>query len=871
MKRILPRTYTQVDYIESSGTQYIDTGEKATENTTFDITFYESENTKAKIFGSRISANNGAMALYCNSGDDFTINYGTQVVTYADDNRFINNVVNLKTEIADNKYKFYLNNNLLNEFTKYTGNFLNENMYLSSYNNNGTAATTSGTIRTYKCKIYKNSVLVRNFIPCYRNSDNEVGMYDLVNDVFYTNDGTGEFTYGAVMPVKDEDFLDEDKQALRNNTAAIKCKLIVEADGDLPEIVLTEDNSVKDWTYTDERLVPGKGFIGHFVGRTLDGNLQNITDDFDINGREIKFILGIYRMNDNVTSWYDFGNFIVTTPEDNEVNDNTKFETMDYTKLFNKAFDGNFTDSEFTTSYNDLMGVNLSEEERETFVVTPVTAGWVARYACKQVGIELATPNFYNYDFEIDRNPFQAGETCRDVMKAVGQLALSWVRIGWDNRCYIDFEKKETSTVDEYDILDNNQYFSLECIEEFAPVNAVAFGMKNIDGETAIYVQDETDGNNCIYLYDNPFLYSFALRQQAANTGGVLFGLTYKQLKTETIGHPWMTGSELINIKDMENNNNYTYSFNKIIKYSGHIRSNISSIDETDVEKTLAYTSSTVQSTRQASIEVNKQEGKITELAGRVDVISDDMGNYYTKGEIDELITDELGLTNRYITSGGANKFRNTGLWYKEDSGTGYEYWSGNVNVATDSNSASGTVMMLQNSTLTQSLTNVPNGSYTISFKFEKLNPTATLDVLINSTNYNEKLSSGNTFEQTIEVATNSIELSFICDTANGWKIWEVMCNVGEAPLIWMQHADEVRTDTVNISKGITITSTTTDAVFKANADGIRVENRSKNTTTNFLEDGMETENATIKKQAKISGALHTIVGSQTWISGILD
>ena len=157
---------------------------------------------------------------------------------------------------------------------------------------------------------------------------------------------------------------DADKIALRNNTAAISCKLIVKAKGSLPEIILTENNSVKDWEYTDERLVPKKGFIGQFVGRTLDGELQNISDDFDINGREIELWFGVVHLGtqneylsdednvilsteeyqklsavdngSNTTNWYDFGTFIVTEPENNEVNDNTKFECMDYTKLFIK-------------------------------------------------------------------------------------------------------------------------------------------------------------------------------------------------------------------------------------------------------------------------------------------------------------------------------------------------------------------------------------------------------------------------------------------------------------------------------------------------------------------------------------------------------
>ena len=51
----------------------------------------------------------------------------------------------------------------------------------------------------FKCwniKMYDNGELIRNLIPCYSKSDKVVGMYDIVNDVFYTNAGTGAFIVG---------------------------------------------------------------------------------------------------------------------------------------------------------------------------------------------------------------------------------------------------------------------------------------------------------------------------------------------------------------------------------------------------------------------------------------------------------------------------------------------------------------------------------------------------------------------------------------------------------------------------------------------------------------------------------------------------
>ena len=59
---------------------------------------------------------------------------------------------------------------------------------------NGVWSGIQNGARLYYCKIYDRTALWpsteylrRDFVPCYRKSDNEPGLYDLVNDVFYTN------------------------------------------------------------------------------------------------------------------------------------------------------------------------------------------------------------------------------------------------------------------------------------------------------------------------------------------------------------------------------------------------------------------------------------------------------------------------------------------------------------------------------------------------------------------------------------------------------------------------------------------------------------------------------------------------------------
>ena len=54
----------------------------------------------------------------------------------------------------------------------------------------------SRTIDWYSFKIWKGDTLLRDFVPCYRKSDNVLGMYDIVEGEFYTNSGTGQFLAG---------------------------------------------------------------------------------------------------------------------------------------------------------------------------------------------------------------------------------------------------------------------------------------------------------------------------------------------------------------------------------------------------------------------------------------------------------------------------------------------------------------------------------------------------------------------------------------------------------------------------------------------------------------------------------------------------
>lgn len=715
--------------------------------------------------------------------------------------------------------------------------------------------------------------------------------------------------------------LNEDKLALEQSAAAIRCKLIVKATGTLPEIVLTdgflpdenEYGAIKDWTYTDERYVPQQGFIGQFVARTLEGNLQDISADFNMENREVELWIGIVKigsrftyittsdgvrlltesgeyiilsdLGEDETNWYSLGNFIVTNPEDDEVKDNTKFEAMDYTKLFNKKFDSKFTNERFTQSYDDIVYV----DETTGKPIGSVTALWLVQYTCAQVGVEFGQESFTNSDFIIDRNPFQAGETCREVIKCIAQLALSWARIDWDNKCYIDFGENTTMlTDDETNIIDNDQYYTLETKKEpYGPINAIYVGIENVDGTTLQIAQDETsiatNGEHPIYIYNNPLLYTPELREilKTNGSGYKLIGLSYNQLTTETVGHPWFKGNELITIVDMENNSRPTFPFNRTMKYSGHIKTTLDSMGETEVESTLTYESDVIKSAKNALLLVDKANGRIELVTENISTVEGNLkDNYYTKTDTNKAILDATtGWTNTYTSMGGNNKVRNSGLYFKD--GDGFEYWEGTCEKVTHNMAASQTALNLQPGKFAQTIMGLPRGTYTVSFEYEILNTLGITKALITSSNVEKEFnlktyvsSKGDNalkmFDETFVVNENGIlTIALETDVPDACLVYDLMCNVGLTALVWTQHPNEITTDTVNISKGITITSSADkDVTFKANYDGVRIEDNSGNGVTEFTNTGMSTNEGTIRGKASITDVRFIKVDKQTWLTG---
>ena len=383
-----------------------------------------------------------------------------------------------------------------------------------------------------------------------------------------------------------------DKQALINGTATIPFKINIIQNGSI--IKTLDEYSIVDIDYEDFRYVNTESLvIGQFVARRVVGNLDQIYSEFEIEDTELELQMGI--TNGNSTTYYSLGNFLVTKPSNDDVKDKTSFEAMDYTKKFNIPFDG-------------------------TQLEYPCTALELATECCRQAGVELATDDFTNYDFEIPNNQYVENETCRKVMQDIGKLAYSWVRIDCDNKCYIDFDYG--TTVDTYNTITTHNYYDLSLQKKvFGPVNRVVIGMRDVEGENVVIEDAESIaeyGVTEIQLYDNNITYTPELRQAAISGATRLFGLTYTPLEINTTGHPWLIGNEKIEIIDGEGNSLYTYPWDRTIVYNGHIKTKLTSKADTKTETEYRNYGEYETELRKTRIIVNKQEQEIQAIASRV-------------------------------------------------------------------------------------------------------------------------------------------------------------------------------------------------------------------------------------------------------------
>ena len=202
-KPIVIDGYTTLEYIESSGTQHIDTGITPAQGFGFyvdctPLTNVGTTSASVKVLGSSLQ-NEGMwggvmLGTYpTNAGGQFTYFKDGKEQIY--DPGFAS-YTRVQIEAKNGIYTSSTGKNYAIPYV--TNGFICGSLYLFNVHDDK-GVTTVGT-RIYSCRLYDGSIVTRDFVPVKRNSDGVLGMYDIVTDVFYTNAGTGEFIAGREFP-----------------------------------------------------------------------------------------------------------------------------------------------------------------------------------------------------------------------------------------------------------------------------------------------------------------------------------------------------------------------------------------------------------------------------------------------------------------------------------------------------------------------------------------------------------------------------------------------------------------------------------------------------------------------------------------------
>lgn len=192
-KTYLPAAYQQVEYIEGTGTQYINTGvSQNNTNTALEMSVALTSNTYSDV---------AYVAGHYTSGKRFYIQLLNKKIYLGLGSGYWQNSADADTSKHTYKIDMYHLHVYMDGVSKSSssGSFSrtanNANIWLFR----GSVGSGSNPIvkgKIYNAKIWVSDSLQHDYYPCYRKSDDVAGLYDIITDTFLTNAGSGTFGVG---------------------------------------------------------------------------------------------------------------------------------------------------------------------------------------------------------------------------------------------------------------------------------------------------------------------------------------------------------------------------------------------------------------------------------------------------------------------------------------------------------------------------------------------------------------------------------------------------------------------------------------------------------------------------------------------------
>lgn len=180
--------YTPLSYLMGDAKSYIDLGFKPNQNTKIiaQVTSWKEFGTGV-VYGSQTTNTSNAFYFYTTT-DSHVVGFGTQKNTSSYDSYG-------SFQIQQDKTSTRIAGSTVASNTSVAAFESPSNLLLFAMGNANGVPSSYSKCRIHSMKCYDNRTLIRDLVPMLRIEDGVPGMYDKVNKVFYTNQGTGYFLY----------------------------------------------------------------------------------------------------------------------------------------------------------------------------------------------------------------------------------------------------------------------------------------------------------------------------------------------------------------------------------------------------------------------------------------------------------------------------------------------------------------------------------------------------------------------------------------------------------------------------------------------------------------------------------------------------
>ncbi len=612
----------------------------------------------------------------------------------------------------------------------------------------------------------------------------------------------------------------------------------------LDSIITYQLNGVTQ-TLTSEQL---NGVTPTFQGAILKSVMKQLDVDSNVDipiGTSINYKFGV--LVDGTFEYLNFGNYIVYSSE--------KQEDLESYKLI---------------CYDKLLFSMMDNQDLE--VAYPISVRDYLKALCNKLGLQFknANDNFVNYSRMIKQELYVGLDyTYRDMLDELAQVTASTICLNENDELELRYiSNNAVDTINEEYLKDINVNFG----EKYGKINSIVLSRS---GESDnVYLRDEesvqANGLCELKIVDNQIMNWNDRSDYLPEILDKLDGLEYYINDFVSTGITYLELCDRYNVKIGDN----IYScvmFNDEIEITQGLVENIHTDMPGEAKTDYTKADKTDRRINETWTIVNKQEGNITSLTRKVETIETLQEDIYTKEQVNQLVqTAENGLINTFTSSGGNNLLRNTAPWYMKSENTA-EFWNGNLKQIVEPEATSGYAILIQNGMISQSIS-LPSGTYSVSFRYKKLIDASEGYVRYNGKTFNLTETSGE-IHSSGEITNNQFVIEINSNTNDSFEIYDLILKHGsegiENMLVWTQNANESRSDTVQISEGITATSSATDTKATMDSAGFIVRNKTTGTAVmEATKTGGKFLDLISTGKSNLSGLLVQKVGLKICING---